>query len=284
MFKLKFNSRAPALFLLGFLLLTSPVFALPIPEKPQSHVNDYAGLLSLQTRNLLETTLEDFEKTTSTQVVVAIFESLEGGSLEDFSIRLAEQWKIGNKNKDNGVILLIFKNDRAVRIEVGYGLEGVLTDALSSQIIRNQMVPAFRAGDFDKGVSDGVNAILAVTRGEYHADAAVTPEDPLEKYKVQFFFLLILYLLIPLLCYGGVALLAISIFGLLKGAVIAIPVIIALVVLRSLFSASQTFSGRPGGFGGGGWGGGSWGGGGFGSGGFSGGGGGFGGGGSSGRW
>ena len=121
-----------------------------IPEKPDGYVTDRAGLLSQSVRANIEAVLQNFEAQTSNQVVVATFPSMEDGSLEDISVRLAQQWKIGQKARNNGVLFLIFKNDRAMRIEVGYGLEGVLTDALSAQIIRNEVTPYFRAGEFEK--------------------------------------------------------------------------------------------------------------------------------------
>ena len=145
--------------------------ALSVPKQPQGYVSDYAGMLSGSQRAELEEKLHRFEEETSNQVVVAAFPSLEGDSLEDFSIRLAEAWKIGRKGKDNGAILLIFKNDRKVRIEVGYGLEGALPDATCKLIIENEIVPRFRAGNFDEGIERAVDAILAATKGEYRAES-----------------------------------------------------------------------------------------------------------------
>src|SRR3989338_2699027 len=104
--------------------ITHPLFALEIPERPAGYVTDEAGLLSPPVRQRLEYRLADYERKTTNQVVVAAFPSLEGESLEDFSIRLAEKWKIGQAGRDNGAIFLIFKADRKMRIEVGYGLEG----------------------------------------------------------------------------------------------------------------------------------------------------------------
>lgn len=141
-----------------------------IPEKPDGYVTDRAGLLSSSARANLESILQSFESQTSNQVVVATFPSMEDGSLEDISIRMAGKWKVGQKRRNNGVLFLIFPNDRAMRIEVGYGLEGVLTDALSAQIIRNEVTPYFRAGEFEKGVLSGVRAILSATKGEYQAE------------------------------------------------------------------------------------------------------------------
>ena len=156
-------------FLLAFSFLTPLLFPLQVPAQPRGYVSDYAEIMLPSKRSALEATLRQFEEETTNQVVVATFPSLEEESLEDFSIRLSETWKIGQKGKDNGVILLIFKNDRKVRIEVGYGLEGVLPDATCKLIIQNEIVPRFRAGQFDEGVSNAVGAIIAATKGEYHA-------------------------------------------------------------------------------------------------------------------
>src|SRR2546423_8077760 len=102
-----------------------------MPPAPAGRVNDYAGLLPPADRERLESRLAERERATRAQVVVAIFRSLEGQSLEDFSIRLAQQWRIGQKSLDNGVILLVFVDDRKVRLEVGYGLEPVIPDIVA---------------------------------------------------------------------------------------------------------------------------------------------------------
>jgi uncharacterized protein len=163
---------APAIvFFLLFSFYLSIAFALEIPKRPEGYVSDYAGMISQAVRQRLEERLRQFEEETTNPVVVVTFPSLEGESLEDFSIRLAEAWKIGQKGKDNGVILLIFKNDRQVRIEVGYGFEGALTDATSKLIIENEIVPRFREGRFDEGVENAIQAILSATKGEYHPEA-----------------------------------------------------------------------------------------------------------------
>jgi uncharacterized protein len=130
-------------------------------------------MLSPSTKRQLETVLEDLERTDSTQIVVLTLPSLEGENLEAFSIRVAEKWKIGQKGLDNGAILLITLKDRKLRIEVGYGLEGRLTDLVAGRIIRNVIVPRFKAGNFDQGVTDGVAAMIGVVKGEY-----TPPERP----------------------------------------------------------------------------------------------------------
>jgi uncharacterized protein len=105
--------------------------------------------------------LAERERATGAQMVVAIFRSLEGESLEDFSVRLAERWRIGQKGLDNGVILLAFVDDRKLRLEVGYGLEGALTDAVSAQIIRERIAPRFREGRYAAGIEAAIDAVFA---------------------------------------------------------------------------------------------------------------------------
>lgn len=149
-------------------ILAAGALALDVPPY-KGRVNDLGNMMSPATRQALESRLAELERTDSTQVAILTIPSLEGDSLEDFSIRVAEAWKAGQKGTDNGVILLASKEDRKIRIEVGYGLEGVLTDVLSGQIITNVIGPRFKAGDFDGGFSDGVTAITGAVRGEYVA-------------------------------------------------------------------------------------------------------------------
>lgn len=212
-------------------------------------------MLAPEQRGWLERRLEAHERQTGSQVVVVIFPSLEGESLEDVSIRLAQQWKIGQKGRDTGVILLVFVNDRRLRIEVGYGLEGRLTDALADSIIRNEIAPRFREGGYAAGIDAGLSAIFKAIAGEYRPARRPPAGDVLAPAAVLAFFVLVL----ALMALGAVA----SRHGRRVG--------------------RHGYTGGPAGWypvGGGGFGGGFGGGGG----GFSGGGGSFGGGGASGRW
>ena len=129
-------------------------------------MNDYAELLAAAERERLEARLAERERATGAQVVVAIFRSLEGESLEDFSIRLAQQWRIGQKSLDNGVILLVFVNDRKVRLEVGYGLEPVIPDIVAGQLIREALAPRFREQRYAAGIEAATDAIYARITGE----------------------------------------------------------------------------------------------------------------------
>jgi uncharacterized protein len=140
-------------------------------------VNDYAGLLSAPDRQRLEGLLAERERATGAQMVVAIFPSLEGENLEDVSIRLAERWRVGQKSLDNGVILIVFVKDRKVRLEVGYGLEGAIPDAIAGQIIRESVAPAFREGRYAAGLERAVTAVFARIEATPRAERA-RPKGP----------------------------------------------------------------------------------------------------------
>lgn len=155
-------------FLFCILLLLLPVQLLALePPRLGGRVNDYAGLLSPGTAATLEKRLSDFERDQSTQVVLLTIPSLQGDDIDQFAIRVVDSWKIGQKGKDNGVLLVIAKAERRVRIEVGMGLQGVLPDITASRIIRDTMRPHLKRGDFDAGISAGLDAIMAATKGEF---------------------------------------------------------------------------------------------------------------------
>jgi uncharacterized protein len=166
--RFKFLALSLIVFTLALILHATPTLARDVPAL-KARVNDYARMLSSYTEKQLEGILRDLEKTDSTQIVVLTIPSLEGEVLEEFSIKVADTWKIGQKGLDNGAILLIAKDDRQIRIEVGYGLEGSLTDLMSGRIVQNVILPRFRAGNFDQGVLDGVQAMVGVVRGEFTA-------------------------------------------------------------------------------------------------------------------
>jgi uncharacterized protein len=136
----------------------------------QQRVTDFTNTLSYSDWKDLESRLKRFEDSTSTQIAILMINSLEGASIEEYSMRVFEKNKLGQKGKDNGVLILVAKTDRKVRIDVGYGLEGVLTDALNSQIVTRQILPEFKAGNFYGGLVAGVEAIMAASAGEYEAD------------------------------------------------------------------------------------------------------------------
>lgn len=148
------------LVLLVLLLLPSVAFAYSSPGIPTGYVNDFAGILSANTKQEIETLLSSLDASTSAQVSVVTIKTLDNDTIENYAEKLFKEWGIGQKGKDNGVLLLVAIEDRKVRIEVGYGLEGALTDAETSSIIRNVITPAFKEGDYDKGITEGVDNIL----------------------------------------------------------------------------------------------------------------------------
>lgn len=279
-----------SLILLILLVTVKQAVGLEVPPL-SSRVNDYAGILSPVTVEQLESSLKTFEQEQSTQIAILTITSLEDDSLEEFSMRVAEEWKIGQQGKDNGAILLVSRNDRKIRIEVGYGLEGTLTDLVSGRIIRNVIVPHFKQGDFDKGIMAGTTAMMKSVEGEFTADDIGT-SSPSGQDPAGFLFILIFFLLgigkilgQNKFLAGTVGGVTASIIGLVtigpKWLIILLlfPVGAVLAIIASSFALTSlpTTSGR--GRHGGHWGSG----GGFG-GGFGGGGGGFGGGGASGGW
>lgn len=142
-----------------------------LPEL-QGHVNDLARVLSPQAAQSLEARLAQYAKETGHQFAFVSIETLDGGALEDYSMRLAEKWKLGDKKRDDGLILLVVQAERKMRIEVGYGLEGAIPDALGAQIIRNELRPAFQANDFDGGVARAFSLLMRAAEGESLAPAA----------------------------------------------------------------------------------------------------------------
>ena len=124
-------------------------------------MNDYAGLLAADARGRLEAKLAEYERATGTQMAIAIFPSLEGESLEDVASRLFQSWRLGAKRLDNGVLLVVFVQDRKLRFEIGYGLEAVVPDAAAGQIIRERLAPAFRERRYAAGLEAAVDAVYA---------------------------------------------------------------------------------------------------------------------------
>jgi uncharacterized protein len=281
------NRLASLLLALTLILLSSGLaVALEVPPL-KGRVNDYAEILSPATAQQLEAMLENFEATDSTQIVLLTIPSLEGDSLENFSMRVVEAWKIGQAKLDNGALLLISKNDRKLRIEVGYGLEGKLTDLTSGRIIRDVITPRFKEGNFDQGVMDGLSAMMAAVKGEFTASPSSNKQRQSNVDPGAFFIMAIIVFSIlgrlltrvPLVSAGIGALLAPAFGAFMLGiSGLGLLVLAFLGFILGLIMAGK--AARGGGFIGGGFGGS---GGGF-SGGFSGGGGSFGGGGSSGSW
>jgi uncharacterized protein len=153
------------LLLLAVVLITAPALADVQVPALSGRVVDQAGILNDSEEGRLTTKLKNLEDQSSIQLVVVTLPSLRGSPISDWGLALGRTWGIGQKGKDNGVLLIVAPNDRELRIEVGYGLEGTLPDATASAIIRNIIVPRFKSGDMADGISDGVDAIIAAVTG-----------------------------------------------------------------------------------------------------------------------
>jgi uncharacterized protein len=144
---------------------------------PDHYFNDYAHVVPQDTAAALENKLQSFEQTTGDQVVVAVYPKMQSdSSIDDYAVRVFRAWKVGQKEKNNGVVLLVFIQDRQMFIEPGYGLEGALPDALCKQITEFEIKPHFKTGDYAGGLTAGVNAILAATRHEYKGTGATVAQ------------------------------------------------------------------------------------------------------------
>jgi uncharacterized protein len=204
------------------------------PGKPTGFVNDYAGMLNATQISQLNQKLTQFSQDTSNEISVVTIKSLDGDTIENFSNKLFTDWKIGKDKKDNGVLLLIALDERQMRIEPGYGLEGALPDATCFQIIDQTLKPAFRSSDYYGGINSALDQIILATKGEYTADTTDTTNSGLsgsDSFGVIFFLIILIFNLLNLLWRhlaksrswweGGL-------FG------IAVGLILALIFLRTL--------------------------------------------------
>lgn len=246
------------LFWLGLFAIASQ--AEPTFPKLTGRIVDNATMLDASQEQRINQLLEAHENATTNQIVIATLPDLQGYSIENYGYQLGRAWAIGQKDKDNGVLLIVAKRERKVRIEVGYGLEGVLTDAISSNIIHAVILPRFKRGDFSAGIEQGVKAIIQALGGQY----AIKSVSKAKKKKSDISTLFLIFIILG--------------FVFIKSAIGS--------KTGYYGSGRGYYGGRRGSYRGGGgrFGGGGFGGGGFGGGGFGGGGGGFGGGGASGGW
>ena len=163
------------IFCLAFLLVGNFAQAYYNPGKPAGFVNDYTKTLSVENKIILENKLTKFNKDSSNEITVVIIQSLKGDTIENFSTKLFEEWKIGKNKKDNGVLLLIAMDDHKIRIEPGYGLEGALPDATCYRIITDILTPAFKNSDYYGGINIALDKIISATKGEYQPDPNISP-------------------------------------------------------------------------------------------------------------
>jgi len=250
------------------------------PPKLTRRVTDLAGVLRPDDVNRMEETLRAYEQQTGHQFAVLVLPSLEGDVIEPFAIRVAEQWKLGDTKRDDGLLMVVAVKDRKMRIEVGYGLEGVIPDVVASRVIRERMTPRFREGDYAGGISSALDALMKAAQGESlgppqqrdDGNGKSTPFAPLAILMVLFGIFQGLPRPIRMVAGGVIGAGA----GLMMGSVLwALPGLVVGALVGGILGGRRGgFFFIPGGFGGGRSRGG----------GFSGGGGGFGGGGASGDW
>ncbi len=165
----------PSSFLLAVAIFASTALALDVPPPPTTYVTDKGGILDQNAAQALNEKLAAFEQRSGAQFIIYIFPTLDGEALEDFTIRCAERWKVGNKKYDNGLILFVFVKERKIRIETGYGLEPTITDAFASRVIREFIAPHFRQGDYAGGLNAAADALIAQIE---HKQAPVAPVQP----------------------------------------------------------------------------------------------------------
>ena len=167
--------------------------------KLEQRVSDFTNTLSFQEWQQLDHLLKSFDDSTSTQVVVLMINSLEGESIEEYANKTFSTNKIGQAKKDNGVLVVIAKQEHAIRIEVGYGLEGVLTDAVTSQIIRQEITPYFKADNYFGGIVNGVDVVMRAAAGEYHADSKGKKAPAVSAGLVSLLFMFVVFVLMPMM-------------------------------------------------------------------------------------
>jgi uncharacterized protein len=207
--------------------LAHSVHAAEVPQL-KGYVNDYANMMSPAVRAKLTKELKEFERTDSTQVVILTIPSLEGQTIEDYSIKVAESWKIGQKGRDNGVIFIVASQERRMRIEVGRGLEGRLTDLTAGRIIDLVVRPRFKRGDINGGFVAGVSTLIDATKGEFKADEVKSSQ---EKKSFPPFFTILLF--------GGIGLLILGSFSRVLGGIsgaIGLPAAAYLTLGASIFT------------------------------------------------
>jgi len=178
------NKYSVPLLLLAVLLFGGSAFSqAEIPARPSNYVTDLAGIVNPEAESALNGYLKNFEQQTTVQIFILTVQSLDGEPIEDLSVHVAhDMWKIGQAGKDNGVLLLVSLKDREMRLEIGYGLEGVVTDALSRRIIEQNMVPYFRQGDYSSGIISAIDTLsrtIAADAG-IELDAVAAPPVPRE--------------------------------------------------------------------------------------------------------
>lgn len=176
---------------LVFILIYLNVYAYRSPGAIVNYVSDFSNTLTTEQENVLNEKLKTFDAETSNEIAVVLIRSLEGDTIENYAVKLFEEYKLGKEKNDNGVLLLVAIEDRKLRIEVGYGLEGALTDLQSSQIISNDITPFFKKNDYYLGISKGIDSIILATKGEYEGSNVTNSEDDFPGVVIFFIYILL---------------------------------------------------------------------------------------------
>lgn len=158
--------------------IPNAVIAETMPAAPRAYFNDYTGQIPAQLSQALNQRLQGYERESSNQLLVAIYDRMDSpSSVQDYTYRVAESWRVGQSDRNNGAVLFVFLGDREMFIQVGYGLEGALPDALAKRIIEKSIIPYFRTGDIAQGMAAGVDAMIAATQGEYTGSGRANGDD-----------------------------------------------------------------------------------------------------------
>ena len=185
--------------LLLFLFYCSAYGAEVMPPKPARYFNDYAGVVSLPVQQELDRKLEAFEKSDSTQVIVAIYPRMQSESdIADYTQRVAQSWRVGQQGTNNGAVLFVFVNDRKMYLQVGYGLEGAIPDITAKDITEYRVKPHFRNNDYNAGLTAGVDSIIRAARGEYQGTGRTVAQGQQRRRSNGWFilFVILLFLII----------------------------------------------------------------------------------------
>jgi len=201
------------------LLITIPLYSQKFPQ-PTGYVNDYAGIIDTEQKNQIDQIAKTVQEKTGAEIAVVTVETIQPyGSIEEYSVELASEWGIGKAGEDTGVLILLATTERRVRIEVGYGLEGIIPDGLAGEIIDNSILPSMRAGDYGTGFLKGVQAVSGIIAEEYGVDLDSSYIEESKEYTRQIssglsrFIIILIFLLLfgggrfllPLLFVGAVS-------------------------------------------------------------------------------
>ncbi len=181
------------------LLIATQAIAQTLPEKSTKLVNDYAHLLTTEQVTYLEQKLVAYNDSTSTQIAIAIIETLDGNERADYTIKLANKWGIGQAGKRNGILIMVAKQERKLFIATGYGVESNLPDALIKRIEQRYMVPEFKTGNYYQGLVDGTDAMISALNGEFKA----MPKNDKPSDSMTFIFIVLIIIVVIALIKGG---------------------------------------------------------------------------------